>query len=84
MIEFLNGNILLILELFIIYSLILTSLLLVYLKKEIAALDPKLKGDFTKLFLEVKFSFTDLSALKTLGPLSVITLRNLGDYLFEF
>jgi hypothetical protein len=57
---------------------------LVYLKKEIAALDPKLKGDFTKLFLEVKFSFTDLSALKTLGPLSVITFRNLGDYLFKF
>jgi len=57
---------------------------LVYLKKEIAALDPKLKGDFTKLFLEVKFSFTDLLALKTLGPLSVMTFRNLGDYLLEF
>ena len=84
LIEFFNGNILFILELLKIYLLILTSLLLICFKKEIATLDPKLKGDFTKLFLEVKFSFSYLLELKTLGILSVITFKNRGDYLFKF
>ncbi len=71
LIEFFNGKILFMLELLKIYLLILTSLLLTCFKKEIATLDPKLKGDFTKLFLEVKLSFSYLLELNTLGPLSV-------------
>lgn len=73
-----------ILELLMIFSLILTSFLFVYFKNEIALLDPKLNGDFIKLFLEVKLSLTDLLEFKSLGPLSVIKFKNLGDYLFLF
>lgn len=68
---FFNGKILFILELLKILLLFLISLLLIYFKKEIATLDPKLKGDLTKLFLEVLLSFSDFLELKTLGPLSV-------------